>query len=349
MTKNQFRRNPVTGQWSIIIDRGYDIKALVSAIEPSSRAREGMASTRYCEGREAETPSEIFAIRENNSRKNEPGWSVRVLPNSEPFLEIYGELNNRGVGLYDVLDGIGAHELVIESQHTGVELHDMDDAQIQRILFAHRSRILDLKQDLRFRYIMVHKNYGEASTDLKGHAHSHVIATPITPARVKAELWNTKEHFRLKQRCLLCDIIYQEEREQVRVIMANQHFIALSPFASRAPFSVWIMPRKHETFFEWNSQYPALAEILKGILVKIKKVLNDPNYVMVLHTGPNMATEQHRGYWKTLEKDYHWFFEITPRFRAYTSFELGSGFHVNVVSSERATRILRTESIDQGQ
>ncbi len=346
MERNQFRRNPVTGQWSIILADGFDINELISAVRTQRQPDHANTSSRYHEGNEADTPPEIFAIRDDGSKKDEPGWAVRVLPNTQPLLEIHGELNSRGVGQYDVLDGVGAHEMVIESPQPGVDMSNMSLTQLQNVLLAYRARLLDLKRDARFRYVMVHKNYGEATVDLAGHAHSHIIATPITPARVKAELVNAMEHYKHKERCLFCDIVFQEENDDERVILANEHFVALAPFAARAPFSVWVMPREHETFFEWNDQYGALAQILQSVLVKIKTTLNDPNFVMVLHTGPNLSTGQHRGYWKTLEKDYHWYFEITPRFRTYTSFEVGSGFHVNVVSPERATRILKTEKID---
>jgi UDPglucose--hexose-1-phosphate uridylyltransferase len=157
---------------------------------------------------------------------------------------------------------------------------------------------------------------------------------------------NSMSHYKYKARCLFCDIIFQELTDNERIIIQNDRFIALAPFASRAPFTVRILPRKHETFFEWNSEFSQLAEILKNILVKISTVLNDPNYVMVLHTGPNIATGKERGFWKTLEKDYHWYIEITPRFRAYTSFEIGSGFQVNMVAPERATKVLKEMDIN---
>ena len=342
MKNNQFRRDPITGIWSIILEGEYDANDLVkhTHLRPDSGS-EGKTS-QYDSGSEGETAPEIFAIRNDGSQSNQPGWTVRVLPMAQPFLQIFGDLNSRGIGLYDVLDGIGAHELVIESPTAGPQMHDMELQQIQDVLLAYRARILDLKRDTRFRYVMVHKNYGEGDGDLRFHAHSHIIATPITPARVKIELMNQMEHFKFKERCLFCDIIFQELSDEERVIYENDKFVALSPFASRAPFSVWILPKTHETFFEWNNDYSHLAEALKGILLKITKILKGPNFVMVLHTGPNTATGVERGYWQTLEKDYHWYIEITPRFRTFTSFEIGSGFQVNVVAPERATQILKT-------
>jgi len=126
---------------------------------------------------------EIFAIRGDDSNKNESGWKVQVVPDKQPFLQIYGDLDNRGMGMYDVLNGIGAHKLVIESPKHSEQIYDMDLDQIQNVLFAYRERFLDLKHDTRFRYVLLHKNYGDGQDELKSHSHSHIIATPTTPAR----------------------------------------------------------------------------------------------------------------------------------------------------------------------
>lgn len=338
---NQFRRNPVTGQWSIILEE-YNFKEVITNRQTRKKTTEEKAmQCNFCSGFESATPPEIFSIRHDNSQKNQPGWAVRVIPEKQPILQIFGDLNNRGVGIYDVLDGIGAHELVIESPNHSQQLTDMELPQIQNVLAAYRERILDLKRDLRFRYVLLHKNYGEGNVEVVDHSHSHIIATPITPTRVKNELMNAMEHYRYKERCLFCDILYQEITDDERVVATNEKFVAIAPFASRSPFEIWILPTQHEPFFEFNNEHAALATILKDCLQRINSTLNNPNYVMVLHSGPNTATGKLRGYWRTLERDYHWHIEITPRFRGFTSFDIGSGFPINPVSPEQATKALK--------
>jgi len=344
MAMNQFRRDPITGRWSIIFQDEYKVADLIANTTPR-RKNQSDGKCQLCSGFEAETPSEIFAIRGDDSNKNESGWKVRVVPDKQPILQIYGDLDNRGMGMYDVLNGIGAHELVIESPKHSEQIYDMDLDQIQNVLFAYRERFLDLKRDERFRYVLLHKNYGDGHDELMNHSHSHIIATPITPARVKYELMNTREHYEYKERCLFCDIINQELADDERIILQNHKFVALAPFASRAPFEISILPKEHETFFEWNNEYSQLAFILKEVLRKLSSTLNDPNFVMVLHSGPNVTAGKQRGYWKTIERDYHWHIDITPQFRGFTSFEIGSGFQINVISPETAARILREEKI----
>ncbi|MFQ6113199.1 MAG: DUF4931 domain-containing protein [bacterium] len=348
MSVNQLRRDPITGRWTIIIQDNYDIQKLVPNKLHRHRVSENkrQSQCQFCEGFESETPPEIFSIRPDSSPKNEPGWSVRVIPDQHPILQIYGDLNNRGVGMYDVLDGIGAHELVIETPNHFSRISDMEVNHIKDVLSVYRERILDLKRDERFRYVLLHKNYGEGNVETVNHSHSHIIATPITPTRVKTELMNAMDYYQYKERCIFCDVINQELTDKERVIVQNEQYVALAPFSSRSPFEVWILPKKHETFFEWNVEHSVLASVLKDILFKISTVLNDPNYVMVLHSGPNISAGRLRGYWKTLERDYHWHIEITPRFRGYTSFDVGSGFQINVVPPERAAAIIREGTIN---
>lgn len=344
MGVNQFRRDPVSGQWSIIVQNEFDIQELIGP-EPRSNGSE-KKSCILCGGHESETNPELYAVRENTAEKNKAGWAVRVIPNEQPILQIFGDLNNRGVGMYDVLDGIGAHELVIETPEHNKTLHELSFDQIQNVLSAYRERILDLKKDTRFRYVLLHKNHGDGTGPTAQHAFSHIIATPITPGRVKAELMNAMAHYQYKERCLFCDIIYQETTENKRIILQNDRFVAFAPFASRAPFTAWILPLQHETFFEANTDYAQLAQILREVLVRISTTLNNPNFVMVLHSGPNTNAGQERGYWKTIEKDYHWHIAITPRFRGYASFDVGSGFQINVIPPERAAKILRDGKVD---
>ena len=44
-----------------------------------------------------------------------PGWTVRVVPNKFPALGIEGNLNRQAEGMFDRMNGIGAHEVIIET------------------------------------------------------------------------------------------------------------------------------------------------------------------------------------------------------------------------------------------
>jgi len=339
---NQLRRDPITGIWTIMLQDGRDMANVKPDGHRRLRRSRPDETCEFCGGHESETPPEIFAIRPGNAARNEPGWRVRAVPERFPVLQIHGETNNRGLGIYDMLDGIGAHELVIETPEHGKIMTDLAESEIADVFTAYRERVLDLKRDDRFRYILVYKNVGEGrrGPSLR-HSLSHIIATPITPLRAREELSNAQEYFLLKERCIFCDMIRQEMEATQRLIAENESFIALCPFASRAPFEIWLLPKRHETFFEWNNELPGLAKLLKLVLMKVRLALGDPNHVMIIHSGPNLLAGRQRGYWKTVERDFHWHLEITPRLRGATDLYIATGFQVNWVPPERAAEVLR--------
>ncbi|UCE20059.1 MAG: galactose-1-phosphate uridylyltransferase [Gemmatimonadota bacterium] len=297
----------------------------------------------FCEGNESMTPPEILAYRDEGTQPNEPGWTVRVISNKFPALRIDGDLDRRGLGLYDAMNGVGAHEVIIETTEHTLTTADFDHDQMIRVLTIYRDRIADLKKDDRFRYILIFKNHGEAAGASLSHSHTQLIATPVTPRTVAIELETSKEHYREKERCLMCDLIQQETVFPDRIIRDDGHYVILSPFASRFPFECWVVPKVHKHAFETTTdeELSFLAETMKDILSRLKICLNDPPYNFILHTSPNTEAKPKRPmYWQTVEFDYHWHFEIIPRLTRVAGFEWGSGFYINPMPPEEAARYL---------
>src|SRR5439155_526842 len=186
-------------------------------------------------GNEHRTPPEVLSYRNHGSR-DQPGWRVRVVPNKFPVLGIEGILRRQGDGMYDKMNGIGAHEVIIESPDHCRTLPDMPEKQVEEILWACKERINDLKKDTRFRYILVFKNHGEAAGASLDHPHSQVIALPIIPKDVKEEVDCARQFYDLKERCIFCDIIHQETVSGARLISETDRFVVLAPYAARFPF-----------------------------------------------------------------------------------------------------------------
>src|SRR5678815_758372 len=83
--------------------------------------------------------------------------------------------------MFDKMNGIGAHEVIIETSDHVASLAALAPKRIEDVLWAFRDRILDLKKDKRFKYILIFKNHGEAAGASLEHAHSQLIALPIIP------------------------------------------------------------------------------------------------------------------------------------------------------------------------
>jgi UDPglucose--hexose-1-phosphate uridylyltransferase len=203
---------------------------------------------------------------------------------------------------------------------------------------------VDLERDPRFRYALWFKTYGSvAGAGRIKHARSQLIATPVTPKRVKEELAGTRRYFEDKERCLVCDLIAQERDMQERLVLDSTHIVALCPFASRFPFELAFFPKRHACDFAAMTpeEIADLAVVLKTVLARLKEVLDDPPYNAVLHTAPFRRHRLKAGYWKTIEDDYHWHIELIPRLTRVAGFEWGSGFYINPTPPEEAARYLR--------
>jgi len=335
----ELRKDPIIGRWVII--------ATERAKRPDdfavSHEEQLEKPCPFCENKESQTPSEIFSFRKPNTPKDKPGWEVRVVPSISPILHIEGDLNRQGSGMYDVMDSIGAHEIIIETPQHIANMADLSEEQIAKVFFAYIERITDLGRDLRFKYVLVFKNYGwTAGGGAIKHSRSQLMATPVNPKRVKEELVGARKYFEFKDRCIFCDLIRQELSFGERVIMDSDGMIAIAPFASRFPFETWIMPKEHSADFIKLKRHDVfeLAKVIKQTLAKLKKALNDPPYNYILHTSPVIVPKK-PGYWKTLDDDYHWHIEIIPRLTRVAGFEWGSGFYINPTPPEEAAKYLR--------
>jgi UDPglucose--hexose-1-phosphate uridylyltransferase len=324
------RKDPITGRWVIIAtDRAKRPSDFIRQSQPPASA----AICPFDYGNEHKTPPEVLAYR-NSGGRDEPGWRVRVVPNKFPVLGIEGDLNRQGEGMYDKMNGIGAHEVIIEGPDHKMSMGEMSEKQIEEVLWAYKERINDLKKDGRFRYILIFKNHGDAAGSTMEHPHSQLIALPVIPKRVKEEVDASKLFFDLKERCIFCDIIRQESAAGVRLINETDRFTVLSPYAPRYPFETWVLPKRHASHFE-DADAPTLANlawIMKTTIRKLEKVLERPAYNFIVHSAPVQDGPL---------PHYHWHLEIIPRLSKVAGFEWATGFYINPTPPEESAKFMR--------
>ncbi|MFH0901977.1 MAG: DUF4931 domain-containing protein, partial [Pseudomonadota bacterium] len=251
-----------------------------------------------------------------------------------PVLKIEGNLDRQGEGLYDRMNGIGAHEVIVETPVHSLMLADLDDVSFANVLFAYRDRIVDLKRDARFRYVMLFKNHGAAAGATLEHSHSQLIALPIVPVNVAEEMAGARQYYEFKERCVFCDIVKQELADGRRIIYQNSACVVVAPFAPKFPFETWVLPKEHGAAYEETPPHKlaALGDALRTALRKLNMALDNPPYNFTLHTAPFRDRDV---------PHYHWHFEIMPNLSPVAGFEWGSGFYINPTPPEDAAAFLR--------
>src|SRR5260221_2458262 len=168
--------------------------------------------------------------------------------------------DRRGYGIYDPMTAVGAHELLIENPHHDRQLWNASEAEIEQFLILAAQRIQDLKGDARFRYISVFKNFGPSSGREFEHPNSELTATTFIPRRVLYELRAGLDYYKQKERCVFCDILAQETAGGQRVIEVRGDFVAVCPYASRAPYET----RSEEHTSELQSHSDIVCRLLPG-------------------------------------------------------------------------------------
>ncbi len=335
----ELRRDPITGDWVVIASERAKRPSDFASHSPG-REDQGEAACPFCSGNEAMTPPEIMAFRHPGSQRNGPGWWVRVVPNKYPALGIEGDLNKTGLGMYDWMNGVGAHEVIIETPEHDRQLGFLDNRQIEDVLWAYRARYLDLKKDPRLKYILIFRNYGRVAGASLSHPHSQLVATPIIPGIVAGELHGAARYTEYRDRCVFCDIVKQELDEGKRLVADNEHFAVIQPYAARTPFETWVLPRRHCASFAAISaeEQTSFAVMLGETLRRLHFCLDDPPYNYNIHTAPCDADE---------DEDFHWHFSISPRLTIAAGFEMGTGIYINVTPPEVAAEYLRETDPDR--
>ena len=331
---SELRRDPVMGRWNIIEAEGpLGPEAFEVAVHSPTGGR-----CPFCAGNEGMTPPEIYAVRPAGGVPNGPGWQLRVVSNKFPALKIEGDLDRRGIGVFDFCNGVGAHEVIIETPDHQRQMSDLSLEECSNVITAFKARSLDLRGDRRFRYTLIFKNFGLSAGASLEHAHSQLIALPIVPKRVQEELNGAERYFEFRERCPYCDMLHQDLQEDERLVCENRSFVALCPFMSGFPFEVWILPKEHRADFAQIGPEAVgdFARVLKEVLQRIRSALSNPSYNFIIHTAPIETRER---------EEYHWHLELIPKLTKIAGFEWGTGFYINPTSPELAAKVLRETAL----
>lgn len=333
---SEIRQDITTNEWVIIATerakRPHDFKKEAKTLPP-----EYVEKCPFCPGHEDQTPPEVLAYRKGG-RANGPGWWVRVVPNKFAALSP-GEVE-RSIedGFFRKMNGVGRHEVLIESPKHNLYFPFLEDYQAEEIMLALRERYLALQQDPHAKVVIIFKNHGVAAGTSLEHPHWQMVSTPIVPQSLRRRLATATRYYDDNGGCVLCDMIQMERAAKKRVVEETPEHLVIHPFASRSPFETWILPKHDQASYGQVSydEAKALGRVLRRTLAKIFAILGNPDYNLVMHTAP--FQDEAKGV-------FHWYLRVIPRVSTMAGFEIGSGIFINTALPEETAAFMRDISV----
>jgi UDPglucose--hexose-1-phosphate uridylyltransferase len=338
---SELRKDLISGRWVIIAtERSKRPDDFRPAAGSAARPAEARGFCPFCQGNEGKTPPEVFALRDGSAADG-PGWRIRVVPNKFPALTPGTSPPKHAKGIFEWMEGIGVHEVIIENPDHDRELGDLPADHLRDVLWVFQQRIRAVEGDLHYQYVQLFKNKGKEAGASLSHPHSQLVATPIVPKRIKEEVYGAERLLRSLKECVFCRMLREEQAMGERLVYQNRDFAVITPFASRFPFEMAVYPLRHSPYFTAlrNEELEPLAEAMKATLNKLKGTLADPAYNLVLHQAPSPALSSKN--WPDIDHIYHWHFEIFPILTKVAGFEWGTGYYINPVPPETAAGFLK--------
>ena len=340
---SEIRQDITTGEWTIIAE-DRSLRPFQNALKGKSN-NESSKDCPFCPGSEKNTPKEIYALRSKGS-SNSPGWQVRVVPNKFPALTdditLIVDGSKLGHDLYPHQQGFGYHEVIIETPDHTKHMALLNPIEIEHVLKTIHTRYHHLQQDPRVRFIFPFRNHGIKAGASIAHPHCQILATPVIPMHSLHRFELAFDYFKKTKESLFSKILKNEQKIFKRVVLESSHFIVFCPYASRAPFEIWILPKKIKPHFGCLSigEMKDLAVVLRQSLMRLNKALKNPDYNLAMISAPHLhkMTDDQKA-------AFSWHIKIYPRLSSFAGFEIGTGMTINTVSPENATKILKDISI----
>ncbi len=324
----ELRLNLITREWVIIArEKGKRPEDFISARE-KKRLPEFVETCPFCPGNESKTPDEQYRIRD------EKGWKIRVVPNKFAVLSKEGERRRTNTGLKKSVNGVGTHEVIIETPVHNLTTATMPVEQLKEVIQTYKDRFIEIYKDPRIEHVIIFKNNGPASGTTIEHPHSQIAGIPVIPLQIRSRIENAMRFFDDTGECLLCKTINDEITDGARILSNTEHFVSFIPYAALSPFHIWIFPKRHSGSFSdlRSEEIWDLSINLKSTMAKLYYGLEHPDFNYVIRSGKPGNTDS---------EFIHWYIGIVPRVAMASGFELGSGMYINPLMPEISAEFLR--------
>ncbi len=314
----ELRKDPITSWWvATVVDRAFHRDRFARAAEPVDDRLFGCANCSTPEG---------DGIRTRMLKD----FAFHLVGTGDDAREL--DRNLAQVALAQARAS-GSWRTVVAPPGEHRPLHAVGNDTIVGLVEGARAALAAARDAGQTDYLQVVQNWGAQAGARTNHLCLDLYDLPQIPHRIAEELGGAARFVIREGECPYCRLVRDETQRPERMLWQDDHSVAFAPFASRSPFEIWIVPRRHEADFgrSTRTDVAATGEALRQVLSRLAASLDGPPYNLVLHSAP--LREQ-------VDATYHWHWEIHPRLREIAGLELGTGLPVNPVSPEDAVEEL---------
>ena len=339
ISPSQLRQDIVSGDWIVIATgrakRPDDFKKKKSEKTVSPSKKSPKKNCVFCQIVNKEKPILVQSHGQEITAPPFDDWTIAVVANKHPAFSPAPKINREKIGPYQVMDGVGFHELVITRDHHR-RLDQMEISEVKEVFDVYQERYLELSNEAHVNYVSIFHNEGKEAGASIEHPHSQIITIPANDPDIQSSLNGSWRFWQKNNQCPHCVMIEHDRKSQERIIWENDQFIVCCPFVPRTAFETRIYPKKHQSYFERikSDTKKQLAEAFKIALTALRIGLNDPDYNFFLHTAPCDGQNYDH---------YHWHWQIIPKTQIWAGFELGTEIEISTITPESAAKYLKKQ------
>ncbi|MEW5990952.1 MAG: hypothetical protein AB1736_06355 [Chloroflexota bacterium] len=317
----ELRRDPITGWWvATVVDRAFHRDRFAFPAEQIEDAGD-CQNCRLPEG----DGVRLRVLKD---------YAFHVVGSEEEARELDGQFAQ--VALSSAR-AAGSWRTVVAPPGEHRALHQVGSAIVEAMVTSARDAVSAAGEADQTDYLQVVQNWGSQSGARTNHLCLEFYDLPQIPHRIAEELGGAARFVIREGECPYCRLVRDASRARERLVWEDADSVAVAPWASRSPFELWIVPRRHEADFgrATAADVRATGAALRNVLGTLARTLDGPPYNLILHTAPLR---------ERVDATYHWHWEVHPRLRSIAGLELGTGLPVNPVSPEDAVEELLAQA-----
>ncbi len=210
--------------------------------------------------------------------------------NDFPALSPASEVAEQSSPFFKVRGEAGVCRVICYTERHDLRLATMDEEQLAIAITAmiDQFRELDAREDIG--YVQLFENRGEMMGCSNPHPHAQVWATAHVPSEPAKETQAQLAYFKEHGSSLLLDYLDAEITNGERIVLANEHFVALVPFWAVWPFETMLAPRRAVAAPDEldAAEIAGLAAALQAVLAAYDRMFScSTPYSMGFHARPS--------------------------------------------------------------